>query len=393
MRLILSICLAIPPLMLLIIAAFGKIIDPSEFGHFVRYFAPDIPISRGVLGLLVACIELSICLTVALSIRNWNRGSPVLLIVFFLFATIILLIARSDTDAPNCNCFGLLQAYADRIMLIRDGIVRNLVCLFCLAISAFTAPSPSADHRRQSGVSLTVNDTVVERGNVGFTVVEVLVTVVIVSLLVAISVPAFGVARTSARRTASLAATRQHAALMIASASQSDDEFPRPAPDPDGLYADDDGDRHPYFAFFIGWARAMSIVGDLEPTSEVFRSPFNIEGNGGSYQYPCVFLAKPEYWRPETRIGPVQWGSNRMSDVAMPSKKGLVNDWHALKYAEERGLKGSWFLSAYCDGSAEAAQRPGPGYPIGDGVFPGSLHYSDIADGLHTLGGVRGVDR
>jgi hypothetical protein len=142
-----------------------------------------------------------------------------------------------------------------------------------------------------------------------------------------------------------------------------------------------------YFTFFVAWDDALEASGSpVPPESRV--SPYT----GSGYVYPCTFIAVPEYWNRRSRTGPEQWGKTAVHQVLFPSKKALVIDSGVI-WLPGQDYSGLWFLASYVDGSAARSSGPGEGYPFGDGVYPGSIHFDSANLGLHTIDGVRGVDR
>jgi hypothetical protein len=111
-----------------------------------------------------------------------------------------------------------------------------------------------------------------------------------------------------------------------------------------------------------------------------------------AYHYPCVFVAKREYWNYETRTGPAQFGAVGMSAVQFPSVKTIMVDSFGVRPKKEATS------AAMVDGSASAIPhlKTNNGYERGDGYQfrnDGAVHFNDRLRLVHTLGGAGGRDR
>jgi prepilin-type N-terminal cleavage/methylation domain-containing protein len=240
-----------------------------------------------------------------------------------------------------------------------------------------------------------------------FTLIETIIVAAITSVLLALAVIAVRSVRERSRHAASLANLRTHAQIFAA-------------------YANDYSDCLPYFTK-VGFASTTLTGGGIQlegvsffdafqtwhialtdgyysapAQSCVFFPPKGPDGWGGwwpfhtSYHYPCAFIAKPAYWNETTRMGPQQYGVNRLGDVSFPSDKALIVE-DAAEDDVAQPTSTATMRTSCCDGSARERLRIDTlnGYPKGDGyafVEDGAVHYIDVPRLLHTIDGVHGRD-
>ncbi|HEX8876025.1 MAG TPA: hypothetical protein VF777_04705 [Phycisphaerales bacterium] len=115
------------------------------------------------------------------------------------------------------------------------------------------------------------------------------------------------------------------------------------------------------------------------------------------------FYADPEYWTRDKQRGPVQWRTQRLADVAFPSKKGLL--YQGVRYNHRGDAKGetigfgSTGNTAVCWSDGSASEQP---YSSLNPGVPNNWHYgittplSPKSNGLpvaDTEFGVLGMDR
>jgi|CXWL01.1.fsa_nt_gi prepilin-type N-terminal cleavage/methylation domain-containing protein len=242
----------------------------------------------------------------------------------------------------------------------------------------------------------------------GFTLIEVLVVIAIITVLIAISVTWLAGSRRSARDTKSLGNLRMHAAAM-------------------NMYATDHNACFPYFTFpghltgvLVGGGIRVEAVSYFDafqfwhvaladgyynvhaasdafhpPQSQLERDPYWPYASG--YHYPCAFIATPEYWNPETRRGPEQWRRTRTDQVLFPASKTLMVESWVPGRAGQDMIRTTPLPVATCDGSARNLKwgERMSGYQRGDGVqfmADGAVHFGDVPSLLHTSDGVRGRD-
>lgn len=241
------------------------------------------------------------------------------------------------------------------------------------------------------------------RAPAGFTLVEVLISISIISILLAILLPALRHTRDSASDVASAANVRTHVAVMAMYAADFADQAPFfTKPNEIVLvHSPPVTIRVEYFLAYGTWNMALAPgYYDGQPTSTSFFYPGyaeHIRAAGyfalySMYWYSSSFLADPDYWTVERRQGPEQWRSTKLSDVVAPSGKGIIRETKPT----DLGMPQSWFdkpAIGFVDGSVRRVALTNilPGHPNGTGVREGGamLHDSPI---MHTINGVRGRD-
>jgi prepilin-type N-terminal cleavage/methylation domain-containing protein len=268
---------------------------------------------------------------------------------------------------------------------------------------------------RRAGVFARIGDTM--RSSRGFTLTELVLTISLVAILIALMVPNLASVRNQARQIADLANLRSHVSIMHAYST----DFRGIAPfvtDPKATYTilrgGDlnapvkffDATSHWHIALADGWY-------DGQPGHPSLLSPYwhNIPLYAGaspnpawtSYHYSCNFIARPEYWNPATRSGRMQWRPNRLDEVQNPSSKIMLfnNDAYFMAYrARPDGVYVQfrpWFSNVgLADGSATRITQQdirSQSYATGDGPeFNGGGHVNPLPPGFHSIDGVRARD-
>lgn len=235
----------------------------------------------------------------------------------------------------------------------------------------------------------------------GFTIIECLVAVGVLGVLFALSVVGLRGIRDSARHAASLSNVRQCAAAFSLYSADNADFFP--------FFTNDAGGNGEltgggytvigvrYFDAHRTWHVALAdayFEGDL--SADVFQTPRTREPrriDAADYLYGCAFIARPEFWNPQTRTGPTQFGPTSTASVTFPASKALLSENPARLAAADAFT----VATALVDGSALMAPRRRwlNGYPYGDGaqhIPAGAVHFNAHPWPLHTLDGVYGRD-
>ena len=254
-----------------------------------------------------------------------------------------------------------------------------------------------------------MNETWPKGGRPGWSLIELLVALSIITLLLAMMMAGLRAARERARDGLSAGYLRAHAQAMT-------------------VYTNDHRAFYPYFtepgflskkltgggterwvSYFDAhrtWHIALAddyYQGTVRDPS--FFPPQYREDGGGfwpvetGYHYACAFIADPAYWNPYTRMGPSQYRATRISEVRFPSLKALlVESWPFVeRVGEPGGMRKYPLPAAMCDGSARALtmNEQRNGYERGDGVQfdrDGAVHFTDWPRLLHAIDGVRGRD-
>ena len=252
-------------------------------------------------------------------------------------------------------------------------------------------------------------EPVTDRPN-GFTLIEILVSIVVIAILMGLIVPAVWSVRVASRDTVSLANLRSHAQVFAIYGNEWEGAFP--------YFTDPKVEKTPimlrgklehidYFAAHGLWSLVLAENGyyDGNHHHQSFYHPSDSDGNGGrrtsgisSYYYPCAFLASSQFWNPRTRTGPEQWRMMRQSSVRFTNEKAILVE-STFKYYFDR-TKVMWrdpsiqVGVAFVDGSADSysVDTLSVGYEKGEGTYPGSIHARDIPYGMHTIDGVLGRD-
>mgnify|MGYP006270578331 CR=1 FL=1 len=242
----------------------------------------------------------------------------------------------------------------------------------------------------------------------GLTLVELLVMLGVLAVLAGVALVGVRGAMESGREAQSLGNLRGHAQVFVGYAGDWDQVWP--------IFEDPAEwralgvlitQRTSYFGGQTkAWPRLMTEAGYYEGwsgrreffTSRAFSDPETYARTGwGSYRYGAVFLARPEYWRPEERTGLEQLGATRVTEVLFPSRKALHNHL-AVRTTWAESVPSSEVLGgvhlSFVDGSAGAmgVGDVADGYEGGPGMSGGMSMRDRTAIASYTIGGVRGWD-
>jgi len=243
-----------------------------------------------------------------------------------------------------------------------------------------------------------------------FSLVEVLAVLVIVSILVAVSVPLVGEVRGRARDSVSSGNLRTHAQAITMYTADFADGFPHFTKRGFASTTLEGGGIQlagvSYFDAHQTWHIALADSYYLASvTADAFFPPGYPREDGDGwpfytpYYYPCAFIAAPEYWNELTRMGPSQYRGTRIDEVLFPSAKVLVvQGWpfRRIVIDPDDNMRTRLPVSSV-DGSVRALRwnERENGYERGDGYQfqnDGAIHYIDWPRLLHTIDGVRGRD-
>ena len=242
-----------------------------------------------------------------------------------------------------------------------------------------------------------------------FTIVELFVVILIVASLAALTTPTIVGMREKAKALIALSDLRQHSQVFVEYTGDNKDRFPYYL-DPDATYTvmrhGDISIPTPYWMGFSRWNIALAEYYGDDPWQPIFIAPQVVaayENWGGSwgttYYYGHVFISRPQFWRPEMRLGDhSQRGPTGYTEVAFPSDKGLLRDeW---SFSNNSGVEavGSNVNIGFCDASARSVSVGQflPSYPGGVGVqyWPGDDAPFLVPSGpvMATMDGVLGRD-
>ncbi len=381
---------------LFLAAAFGKAWDAREGTRFLWLLARDllgIEFSAPVLGwmllgLVIVEAGLGAYLILASPAAVMAWGAAGLLAIFS--AAHVWAIFR---DAPACGCLGIRAGGEQEAWL---GLGRNAAAVYLLAWSAWPG---GADRSSPQSGSFSMATA---RSRTGFTIVEMMVTVVVIAVLGAILAPALQGAREQSRATGSLRLNRQVVAAMSAYAEDFRGGFPFMATPGDPLEPlRVDGQVIPG-NFLSGqsrrWltlccpgyiepreaiesARAREVDMELDLPERLVRSHF--------FATETLF-ARPQYWygAEEPTYRAEHFQGTHLWDVMFPSQKGMVVDIRFGLGTDEPPAAGDYLLTAFGDGSADRLEAS---LPSNGAVLRG--HGSLGWPVLSTRNGLHGRDR
>ena len=326
-----------------------------------------------------------------------NRRSPVLLSAMMgtlIVFTIGLVALWSDPAAPKCGCFGAF-GFSSRGVEFGTGILRNLALLWLVVLVLRERPRSAGERVEGSRTPAGMAP--------GFTLVEVLVSVLVIAVMIAVALPHLVSARREARISNNVAVQR---GLVVGV----------------GCYTAEWRDSFPYFAApgeeltrltirgsVIGpklhtftdqsryWACALS-QGYLQVPESVLRYPGPTVSIANSYpewlfrtRYRMTYamFAAPDLFTPEfdPRFVGAGLRGTQVAEVLFPSAKGMTLDTVTLNADGEK--PGSELaIASLFDGSA---RRFRPSSLKKDNVFVPEL-VDWPAHVISTQNGLRGRD-
>ncbi len=305
-------------------------------------------------------------------------------------------------ERPTCRCWGLLDQWVAQREAARGGVWMSLGMLGVLLLAEFTLARH--DERGAPSGPAWGEPLCARVARRAFSLLELLVVVLIVAGLVAILAPSLGSARGAALRTKTLSHLHSMGGALASYTHDYREGWPLMF-DPlatSWVVRDTLRERASettiYFAQHTLW---IYLIGPYAFSGEVYNPVmFPAEDpptvSRTPLVYPCVFVADPAYWKPETREGRGQWRGTRVGEVVHPSAKVLLSSAHAT--AQIVDVRSAGDVRVPCllaEGSARAPQLSEfkPGMSSGDGPWvPGAIHNYDDGIGWHTIDGVRGRD-
>jgi prepilin-type N-terminal cleavage/methylation domain-containing protein len=378
----LSVFCGIMPMILLAFAGIAKAADISAFAQSLSTW--DIVPRKMIpsLALGIPTLEISLALFFAMKIRRRLVCIvAAFLVTLFAGAYIVHLIWYS---VPDCNCFGKLSLLHSRSAEAPWTISINAVMFVMLLVSAYL--DPGSRGKRPINPRPT---------HAGFTLIETLLVLVLISLLVALILPTLGVTKRRAARIASHANLHSHVSVLGIYAAEWKDSLPF-FTDPTASYTVLSGGGERVLARFFDarfrwpWGLADAYYnGNIR--SKSFFIPGLNEYGPRTYSYPSVCITRPEFWDLTMRTGPQQFRPARLDEVLYPSQKGVfVGNPGAMQGFET----GNVFLDIGCaDGSAHSELRNEilPWVNSGEGQWyaPPEPFGRPVE---HTENGVRGRD-
>ncbi len=239
----------------------------------------------------------------------------------------------------------------------------------------------------------------------GFTLIEVVLTMVLMGLIVALMLPSLSGVRHTVLNAGEINKLRQHAMIFATYRSDHEGWYP--------FFFDPEATQHvvrcgPFVViddYFFGqrvwWNLALGdAYYDGVCRGSMFSDPREPRTWGSTYNYSASFLARPEFWNEYTRTGPEQWRRVNDADVLYPSRKAILVHsafwWRTVNNVNlfpHPYVPGREIMFALVDGTAGLYKREqlGRWYAYGEGEWPGSSPGLSTP-GIHTYDGARGMD-
>ncbi len=383
-------------------AGLTKAIDVSEFRTALEGWSILSPIVRDVVAVVVPAVELGIvALWLASGRRRWCLWMAFVMVLVFAVAIVWEWRASSTV---RCACFGALDRQWSFLASPSAILARDALLAAALFVG-WLGGNPSL-----SRASVT-RKPILTAARRAFTLIELLVVIAIIALLLGFTFAGLAKSRESGRATASLAALRGHAQIFSQYTGDERGAYPYfgiPETGRIGFPVGAERMDAEYFHAFSFWAFALAeryYGGDVWHPSfysaEVPVDPRHERAIGvTSYHYPCAFVARPEYWRPDARIiGHLpQLAATRSAEVLFPDRKALlVNATRLARQFDHVARRGPHYFAdvAMSDGSTRTVRTSDftDGMAEGDGPgAPGAVHSAEGVAPFHTVDGVRGRD-
>ncbi len=387
----------------LFVAGVAKLADVPTFARALltwKYIPRDVVM---LLAYGVSLAELGIGLLWFLQIgrRVAVLGAATLLIVFtatYLYHT------RDPGPPPDCGCLGRIIRYEAQQAAIGGLVVRNGSLLVGLLAGAFASGVfhlPNAAPGQRERFSKPVVRTP-PSGQRGFTLLETIVVIALITLLVSLLMPSLQGVRARGREVRTLSNLRSHATNMAAYTGDWQDTFLfMTDPDLETTRAVVNGRDYdmsywaPTIVWPLGLLEAYYDANMVHPSLIEETKDVAQEWGMWAYTYSASFLARPEFWNPETREGAHQLAPTRLPEVRYPGSKGVIvpsADYVPQDFDTRLMGRARWRVG-FVDGSARAVAQNDllPGYRTGEAPY-GSGSTSIGFPITHTIDGVRGRD-
>lgn len=231
-----------------------------------------------------------------------------------------------------------------------------------------------------------------------FTLIEVLVTIGVIGVLLAILIPVLAGGRSTAQRTASLANLRTIGQLVQSYTEQYNETYPWATGGVNGCNIK--MQFLPVWQMALLWPVAMHEVMPPRDLVPIVLAPGARRegdqqacGQPPSYEYSASFLARPETWDGRTAASDTLLRGVTLGMVTHPSSKALMWEWE-LPYKSEEPRKSGPDLDEptpmlFVDGHARA-RTPSEAAEAARNPFPDA--FKPTARLHNTAGGVRGRD-
>lgn len=321
---------------LLLLAAVTKFGSPLEIAQsisFVLFGRPSASAVPHILAMVVVIFEILLGLALVLT----RPGRWLLLGTMALITAFTLALARlSSLDgAPDCGCFSLGKLREREASGAGAGILRNgalLVAILWMHRHARSGrTSPEGGPARGRGGSRHAH---------GFTLIELIISIAVIALLIALAIPSLAGARMRAKMAWSLSTQRQIGAAIHLYAQDHGETFPTVG-EPERLGGGLVGPRgdtigSEYFqSSLYRWSTLLfpHYVPTLSTLKPGVRNAGTEQIEDGwirsTYLLTYNAWADPRYWNEDspTPVRPLL-RATRVGEVRFPSEKGLVLDVH-----------------------------------------------------------------
>ncbi|MBY0308408.1 MAG: prepilin-type N-terminal cleavage/methylation domain-containing protein [Phycisphaerales bacterium] len=314
-----------------------------------------------------------------------------------LATTFAFIFEYAHNPEASCGCFG---KWSIRAASLEGPAAKALVNGGMIFVWVAYAVAPKAQTYRARAARRVPA--------AGFTLVELLISILVVAVLAGLSLTALLHGRESARAARLRADLRTHCQVFNTYANDAKAVFPYiTSPREDRTYLTVAGLPAPiavtYFQSREVWHLALAeSYYSTTFTSALFHPPASPQtGPGGErllsgYLYPCCFIALPGYWDPMQRLGaPALRGPTNVAMVQFPSQKAMiVPRW--IRGDDGAPVQVSSLLACdlgFVDGSVARLEK----FEHGAGLFGHGGSRMDLSGdnfpGMHTVRGVAGRDK
>ncbi len=330
-------------ILMVIAAAFAlagvlKAVTPQHASGVLLYLFPPLSSTPAVADAAVATLaglEVSVAILVVVGPHRL-LGLWMATVMLALF-TVVLGILAASSGAPSCGCFGVPKA--EPRSEAAAGILRNLG-LISFAGWSIIKERASTDRRREASPAI---GSVLRRDAGGFTLLEMLAVIVVVSLLIALALPALSRTLENSRLARNLETGRQLNTALAMYTADHHERFPffgTPKKPYDPIRIRDFEIDGPFF-LTQRWYWTSVVVPDyfgahrsaIEPPgrAEYLRDyrgypEFIISSH---YQITSTVFARPAFWRDDDAVGqPLHLLQHVhptfQAHLRYPSNKGLL---------------------------------------------------------------------
>jgi prepilin-type N-terminal cleavage/methylation domain-containing protein len=345
----------------------------------------------------IAASVLTLEVLLGLSWLACRRPPPVLLsatVGVFLAFSAALVVLWSKAGNIGCGCLGALAALAPSRADLPLALARNFgVVLICLALwPARPQAAPSSDDSAEVGP-----DPARLPGRSAFTLIELLASISILSILIALSVPAMRFAKEGAKGIVGLSNQRQALAAVFAYGHDEREGLPflgTPGrPDEPVRF----GNLVLSSSYFTANSRSWPslLAGTYVTQNAIFR-PVHLgwDTDPRIVSTPLAFThgaaAAPEYWRADEPSREQHFRGARFNEIDAPEAKGLLLDLGRGAFSPSS--RESWIAVGWADGAAYT--RPWtPGDALDFQVIEKPAYGAIAWPVLSTRDGLAGRDR